>query len=430
MALVGYCLHTLIYSTLSLSPTFRCQANHWGKKGDRDRHKHVCKAAQKGELSVSPSVATSTCSSAGAARKQAAVDEAAAAAAAGTSSLMSITSNLMSKLAVEGEFVQVDMQTNHALADGMIFAKYSTQHEGANTMSPGFHRTMMSRAPSIAATETARRVASGDMLHDAAFGFCHLSRVKVKGLAKKKELNGVHGTISCAGTGQAMPGPHRWNVELDAPHSKIVRIKGQNLSPIEPTHFCPVCLENPETAYNVATGGNSSLCGVCGTQVCGSCYFECLRTNPTALMQCVICKSDRVKDYQVGIGRLKALLVSHPHGRFIPKVHMQLGHVYEAGMGTAVDGVKAELHWLIASQGGLAQAQFNLGNNWLMKGMFAKDVPLQYKGVQWITRAIEQDYPPATSIGKIPHFDETTDIGRIVRDVEVHGTIQMDDLVQ
>ena len=90
---------------------------------------------------------------------------------------------------------------------------------------------MASRAPSIAATETARRVASGDMLHDAAFGFCHLSRVKVKGLAKKKDLNGVHGTISCAGTGQAMPGPHRWNVELDAPHSKIVRIKGQNLAP-------------------------------------------------------------------------------------------------------------------------------------------------------------------------------------------------------
>lgn len=38
---------------LSYPFLFRCQANHWGKKGDPDRHKRVCKAASKRAASTS-----------------------------------------------------------------------------------------------------------------------------------------------------------------------------------------------------------------------------------------------------------------------------------------------------------------------------------------------------------------------------------------
>ena len=44
---------------------FRCQANHWGKKGDPDRHKHVCKAASKRAASRSATPAPSSSSSCG-----------------------------------------------------------------------------------------------------------------------------------------------------------------------------------------------------------------------------------------------------------------------------------------------------------------------------------------------------------------------------
>ena len=38
----------------------RCQANHWGKKGDPDRHKVMCKALRKGAASGAPPSASSS----------------------------------------------------------------------------------------------------------------------------------------------------------------------------------------------------------------------------------------------------------------------------------------------------------------------------------------------------------------------------------
>ena len=50
---------SVVFVNISTAPPFfhpfplyrRCQANHWGKKGDPDRHKHVCKALRKGAAS-------------------------------------------------------------------------------------------------------------------------------------------------------------------------------------------------------------------------------------------------------------------------------------------------------------------------------------------------------------------------------------------